>query len=333
MKKSMIYGTFLPMLLLVIFATAMGIPPQIIADHRPAFEVASVREIPPGTRRQPGMKIDGARVECQLRLIDLIATAYRLKTPLQIVGPDWLDSERIEIHAKMPEGATKDQVPQMLQSLLADRFKLAVHREKRNQPVYALVVAKGGPKLQKAVETDAPPTSPELNAGGSTSQMTLYTRDGQQITIRQEGRGTSVRTGGSVGTVRTSTGPNRTMRMELPKVTMDAFAEETLAGMVPDRPVVNQTRLKGFYQVTLELPFEALMSDMMRSLPQNPALGSVSTPFGSPAAPAPATDGASDPSSGVVFRAVQKLGLKLESRKASVEKLIIDRIEKNPTEN
>jgi uncharacterized protein (TIGR03435 family) len=284
------------------------------------------------------MSIDGSRVDCVMRLTDLVATAYRLKSSLQIAGPDWLDFKRLEIHARMPEGATKDQVPQMLQSLLTDRFKLVVHREKRNQPVYALAVAKGGPKLQRAVETDAPPTPPETNAGGSVSEKTLYSyaaTDGQLITVKQEGRGT-VRTGGRAGTVRMSMNANGIMKMDLPKVTMDAFAEETLAGVVRDRPVVNQTHLKGFYQVTLELPLSALMNDIARSLPPNPALGSVSTPFGAPAVPAPATDAgmtASDPSSGAVFRAVQKLGLKLESRKAPVEKLIIDHIEKNPTEN
>jgi uncharacterized protein (TIGR03435 family) len=334
MKPSVIYGIFLARLLLAIFAAAMGIASQVITDHHPAFEVASVREVPPGTPRLPGMKIVGSRVEGTLRLIDWVATAYRLKTPLQIAGPDWLGSESFEIQAQMRDGETKDQVPQMLQSLLADRFKLAVHREKRNQPVYALVVAKGGPKLQKALETDASPTSPGLNTNGSASEMTLYTRDGQQINIRPEGRGKSVRIGGRVGTVRTSTGANRTMRMELPKVTMDAFAEETLTEMVPDRPVVNQTRLKGFYQVTMELPFEALLSDIVRRNPA-PSAGAA-TPFGARPAPASATDAgmpASDPSSGAVFRAVQKLGLKLESRKAPVEKLIIDHIEKKPTEN
>jgi uncharacterized protein (TIGR03435 family) len=336
MKKFIIYSIFPAMLLPAISAIAMGNRSQGTTGHRPAFEVASVRKIPPGTSGQPGMKIDGARVDCQLRLIDLIATAYHLKTSLQIAGPDWLDSERIEIHAQMPEGATKDQVPQMLQSLLADRFKLAVHSEKRNQPVYALVVAKGGPKLQKAVETDIPPSSSGLNAGRSAGERTLYTRDGQQIIIRQEGRGTSVRTGGRAGIVRTSTDANLAMRMELPKVTMDAFAEETLTEMVSDRPVVNQTRLKGSYRVSMELPLEALMMDMIRNLPRNSALGSGPTPFGTLPPPAAAKDAgmaASEPSSGAVFRAVQKLGLKLESRKAPVEKLIIDHIEKSPTEN
>jgi uncharacterized protein (TIGR03435 family) len=332
MGKSIIYVTSLSMLLPAFFATATGISSQVTTDRHPSFEVASIREVPRGTPRQPGMNIDGTRVDCAMRLTDLVATAYRLKSPLQIAGPDWLDSERFEIHATMPEGATKDQVPQMLQSLLVDRFKLVVHREKRSQPVYALVVAKGGPKLKKAVETDAP------TPGTSASEKALYsytTADGQLITVKREGGGT-VRTGGRAGTVRTSTNANGIMKMELPKVTMDAFAEETLAEVVTDRPIVNHTRLKGVYQVIIELPVSALINDMARSRPPNPAGGSVSSPFGRPAATAPATDAgmaASDPSSGAVFRAIQKLGLKLESRKAPVEKLIIDHIEKTPTEN
>jgi uncharacterized protein (TIGR03435 family) len=68
----------------------------------------------------------------------------------QIVGPSWLDEDCFEIVAKMPEGATNDQIPAMLQALLAERFKLAAHKEDRPRPVYALVVDKGGPKFKEA---------------------------------------------------------------------------------------------------------------------------------------------------------------------------------------
>ncbi|MCU1237673.1 MAG: hypothetical protein JWP63_5640, partial [Candidatus Solibacter sp.] len=50
----------------------------------------------------------------------------------------------------MPEGATSDQIPAMLQALLGERFKLAAHKENRPRPVYALVVGKGGPKFKEA---------------------------------------------------------------------------------------------------------------------------------------------------------------------------------------
>jgi uncharacterized protein (TIGR03435 family) len=63
-----------------------------------------------------------------------------------ILGPAWLDIERYDIAAKVPEGATSAQLSLMLQNLLAERFKLTLHREMHEAPGYELVVAKGGPK-------------------------------------------------------------------------------------------------------------------------------------------------------------------------------------------
>src|ERR1039458_5970133 len=86
----------------------------------------------------------------------LILTAYKLK-PYQVSGPDWMDSVRFDILSKIPEGGTKDQVPEMLQALLAERFKLTAHRETKEQPVYGLVVGKDGPKLKPSVPDAARP--------------------------------------------------------------------------------------------------------------------------------------------------------------------------------
>ncbi len=98
----------------------------------PAFEVASVKPAAPLDRSQMlsgqmhvGMKIDAARVDIGgMSLADLIRVAYRVK-PYQVSGPDWMAPERFDVLAKMPEGATREQVPEMLQALLAERFKLA----------------------------------------------------------------------------------------------------------------------------------------------------------------------------------------------------------------
>ena len=121
----------------------------------PAFEVASVKPAGPldagqlrSGQRHVGMSIDAARVDIgSLSLADLIRIAYRVK-PNQISGPDWMASERFDVLAKLPEGASRDQVPEMLQALLAERFKLAVHREVKEVGVSSLVVAKGGPKFK-----------------------------------------------------------------------------------------------------------------------------------------------------------------------------------------
>jgi len=85
-------------------------------------------------------------------LMRLITTAYRLQNAQVISGPGWLTSARYDVAAKGAENATNAEVLSMLQPLLADRFKLAVHRETRELPIYALVIAKNGPKLGKPEE-------------------------------------------------------------------------------------------------------------------------------------------------------------------------------------
>jgi len=118
----------------------------------PAFEVASIKPAPlqaPG-RVSTRMSVNRGRLNyTNVSLRDVIGQAYHLQHR-QISGPSWLDSERFDIAGKIPLGVAMDQIPQMLQSLLAERFKLRAHRETKEQPVYALVAPKNGPKLQKA---------------------------------------------------------------------------------------------------------------------------------------------------------------------------------------
>ena len=129
---------------------------------RPAFEVASVKPAPPITPGQMkiGMNQDPGRISYSgLPLRALIARAYRVKD-YQINGPDWLNSQRFDIVATLPSGAKNDQVPEMLQTLLEDRFQLKFHREPKETPVYGLVVAKGGLKIKEVeVEKDARPNT------------------------------------------------------------------------------------------------------------------------------------------------------------------------------
>lgn len=68
----------------------------------------------------------------------------------QISGPNWIDSLQYTIRANVPPGATKDDVPKMLQRMLEERFHLAVHYRKKEFPVYELLVAKDGPRIQKS---------------------------------------------------------------------------------------------------------------------------------------------------------------------------------------
>ena len=137
------------------------------AQTKPTFEVASIRPAAPldraklmaaiqnGETPRLGARVDGARAEyIYVTLQDLILMAYNVK-PYQITGPDWLASQRFDIFAKLPNGASKDDAPRMLQALLEDRFKMALHRESREHPMLALVVGKEGPKM-KASPANSP---------------------------------------------------------------------------------------------------------------------------------------------------------------------------------
>src|ERR1035438_4785625 len=132
-----------------------------LLGQAPAFEVASVKPSEPITpamvasgKLHAGMKIDGKRVDIgNASVMQLICRAYDVKS-YQVSGPSWMQAagltgQRFDIVANLPEGATKEQVPQMLQGLLAERFKLAIHRDSKDQAVYAMVVAKGGAKIKE----------------------------------------------------------------------------------------------------------------------------------------------------------------------------------------
>src|SRR5947199_8073741 len=103
------------------------------AEKPPEFEVASVKVAPPrdgpgpryaGTRGGPGTDDPGRISYTNLSLKNLLMNAWDMKT-YQVTGPSWMELEyRYDIVAKVPEGATKEQVKLMLLSLLKERFKL-----------------------------------------------------------------------------------------------------------------------------------------------------------------------------------------------------------------
>src|SRR5690242_10517264 len=122
------------------------------SPQAPAFEVASVKPAAPQEAGKVAIRLggDAGRINyTNVSLKDVVARAYKMK-PYQISGPSWMDSERYDITAKIPEGATQDQVPAMLQALLTERFKMTVRKESKEQPIYALVLGKSGSKLKKA---------------------------------------------------------------------------------------------------------------------------------------------------------------------------------------
>jgi len=151
----------------------------------PAFEVASVKPTPPP---RPGVRvfafgdassqfqISGTRVTTRGTLTMLIAAAYGLERFQVTQGPEfadkWANSELYDVEARAPDAAaipTLVQVQQMMQTLLAERFHLKFTRQTTVTPVYNLVVAPGGPKLEPTAFGDSAPST--RNEGSSGTQI------------------------------------------------------------------------------------------------------------------------------------------------------------------
>ena len=319
-----------------LIAFALLSASQVLAQSTPAtnapqlaFEVASIK--PSGdiqalvaSGKMPNFmpKIDDSQVNVHfMSLEQLIVMAYEVKQ-YQVSGPDWIKTTRFDIEAKLPDGAKKDQVPAMLRALLEERFKLTIHRETREHPVYALIVSKDGSKL-----VPSPPDTPvDPERTPDKNETVVDTPDGK-VSVRSTGRGegaTFNMSGGRAGNVKMSMS-NGVMHMEASKMTMPLLAQQ-LSPML-DRPVIDMTELKGSYVVSLELS----MADMMSA-----ARASGMMVRGGPdgaGASATATGDASDPSGYSVFASIQKLGLKLDKQKLPLDFIVVDHLEKVPTEN
>src|SRR6185503_18342712 len=133
-----------------------GPPPAPWDAPHLQFDVASVKTNKSGPTMMMMRTLPTSFNVTNVPLRLLISQAYRL-SPYQMVGaPSWIDSERFDIVAKAPEGSRPDQTPLMLRGLLAERFKLKVHGETREVPIYALVLARSdgklGPKLSKTTD-------------------------------------------------------------------------------------------------------------------------------------------------------------------------------------
>jgi uncharacterized protein (TIGR03435 family) len=287
----------------------------------PVFEVASIKPSTPITpemvkagKLHAGMKIDGARVDIgNFTLQQLITKAYDVKS-YQVQGLPWMIplAQRFDVIANLPAGATKEQVPQMLQALLAERFKLVIRQETKDLKVYALVVGKGGVKMK---ETEAPPPSadgaaPNPGVTGSSS-----------VTINQgKGGAAEVSTGTGVRQKMTPSADGKSMRFEISKASM-ALLSEGLTPMV-DRPIVDMTELKGEYDVAFDISMQDLMNVARAQGANVPPAESASS----------AADAASDPQ-GSIFTAIQALGLKLEARKSPLLMIVVEKAEKMPSDN
>ncbi len=242
----------------------------------PAFDVASIRSsqgpAPTGEFRGHGpresIKVSPDSVTMRnVSLRSCIRWAYRVDD-YQVSGPDAIVVPRFDIAAKAATAASEDQLRAMMQTMLADRFKLSLHRVTKEQSGFALVVGKGGPKFQESKEEGDSSLDPDMQR--------------MQVAIR------------------------RTPVSQLVELLSNLFRA----------PIIDETGLKGKYDITINVA--KYMSEIGGHGGGERAAG----------------DTPPDPIS-LVMRGVQEeLGLKLEARnKIPVDYLVVDHIEKAPTEN
>jgi uncharacterized protein (TIGR03435 family) len=263
-----------------------------------AFDVVSIRENKSGDsaqsrRRQPGGRI----IVSNFPLRALIIDAFGLQTQQLSDGPDWIDSARWDITAQasgefaVTEPGTVGPVQLMMQRMLIDRFRLAVHTEKRELPIYLLTVARRDGRLGPGLKPAA------IDCESLMNEMMKRVQGGGAPSAPPE------RPGGGPGCgMRSGPGP----RISAGGTSMGALAR-MLAGPM-GRIVEDRTKLTGGYDFDLEFDPSALAGF---------------APGGPPAAENAAS----------IFTALEEqLGLKLQSERAPVEVLVIDRVER-PSEN
>ncbi len=224
----------------------------------PAFEVASIRPTATCDAPQDVQTTPGSLTVRSRTLGVLIQWAYDLPRP-RVNGPEWLAFTCFDLSAKGSGREDDIQLRLMLRKLLEDRFGLKAHFEQRDRQVYALTVAKGGPKFQEST-SDGPPSIDRGN------QLIL---SAHHMTMKD---------------------------------VADRIADE--AGT----PVVDATGLKGRYEIRMDL---------------SPYVAAAGTAEG----------GRLDMMSILFTGLREQLGIGLESRRTNVETLVVDHVEKTPTEN
>lgn len=283
-------------------------PAQNAAPNVPAYEF-DVATIKPSRPTSDNGGVAGFMVEDTFRSRNytfkaIIRMAYGIKGNIDgmvLGGPTWLDSDRYDITAKMDSSVTdklKALTPdqrelakeRMLQALLADRLKLVIHRETKELPVYALIIAKNGPKLKESKP-------------GDTYEKAFPYADKFADSVKA---GTIFGVGGGA-----SQGRMATMTQYCFAVSTFALARQLT--FWTGRTVQDKTGLKGSYDFTLKWWFSPAPSGSSAAASNDQSVPAASDPAGGPD----------------LFAAIQQqLGLKLESGKGPVEIVVIDHVER-----
>ena len=291
-----------------------ALAPGLVRGQAPAkleFEVASVRPASAPARFAGSMSggpnsADPERITfTAVPMIRLLMSAYGI--PLgggspqqrggafsdQISGPPWIESEWYDINAKVPAGATQEQVNVMLQNLLAERFGLKLHHETREFSGYELVVSKNGSKLKPTIDPNA--------QGVVGAAKRILGQDGFMVVPE-----------GVRATLFSGVDDNGSMRVTGQSQSIsDLIIGVIVTSLNDGKRVVDKTGLTGKYDFKMELDGGGGF--------RRPGLG-----------PRPVDD----PTGPDIFTALDKdLGLKLQKAQIPVDVLVIDRLEKAPSQN
>jgi len=304
---------------IMVAATLVAVPLILQAQtgQKPAFEVATVRlnatrPTGPVDRTLGCQGTDGRSTTVIIPMSRCVAKYEPLKLVIAmaydvppsslypyegkiIVGPQWIESEIYHIEAKAEAPTTQAQLKLMLQELLADRFKLKLHRESREMPIYALVVGKNGHKLKSAPK--------DRDCAGQSRSDHRYELGATNIAGQCHG----------------FVPEDGALRGQ--SVDMSDFAE--MLSIWAGRLVVDKTGLDGLFDIKMPrmVSVEALQA-MQASIAgaRGGAPGVAIEPRGLP------------DSVVTVFAAMEQIGLRLESARGPVDVLVIDSIER-PSEN
>jgi uncharacterized protein (TIGR03435 family) len=274
-------------------AFAQSTPPKL------EFEVASIRAVQLDNPNQiaAGLRMDGSQAHFgAVTIKNLVSRAYDVQAGL-ITGPDWITTQRFDIDAKLPEGSTTDQIPQMLQSLLAERFGLKIHHDSKEMPAYALILGKPPLNLKEAPADSTPPapnSAVSANVAASAAGVSMNLEGGGSYTFANN-------------------------QFQFHKVTMDVLALQLARYM--DSPVVNLTALKGTYDLTLNVTQEDYYILLVRLGANNGAI--------LPPQAMPLLNGT--PAS--LFDSIEQQGLRLDKRKLPLDTITVDQINQTPSDN
>jgi uncharacterized protein (TIGR03435 family) len=285
--------------LLASLVAAATITAQTPQSPEPTFEVASVKANKTGAPGGSFVMPPGRFTATNIPLKVLITNAYQLSFFEVVGGPDWISTDRFDVSAKAPDGAPPEQTRAMVRTLLKDRFKLVVHKETREMPLYELVKARSDDRLGPRLKPSTMDCGPVRAQRAASSAEAVRARGGRVQVPPPPGPDEPVVCG-----MRVAGRGGSTLTYRAGNITMAALAGalRTYVG----REVVDRTGLRGEYDFDLQFA-------------PPPTTGQTDT--GIPVAPS--DDAAS------IFTALQEqLGLKLESTRGPVELMVIESAEK-----